>query len=417
MKKLYPLSRLFSAFVLVILFTGCFKDKITRTYTVMSPVYESKSTVLARVESSTPIELGSPGKIFIKGRYLFINELNKGVHVIDNSNPSSPIPVSFIPIPGNIDIASQGNYLYADMFTDLLTIDISDPLNAKLEDVTANVFPQRFYGNGFVRNDSSWVIVDWITKDTTVTANVGFRTDACRGCLVMDFASNSGSKAAFVPGIGGSMARFTIVNDYLYTVNNTSLGVFNIDNPGAPLQKNNISIGLNIETIYPFENRLFIGSSAGMFIFNIHEPSAPEREGAFSHATACDPVVADGSYAFVTLRSGNNCQGNSDQLDVIDISDVLSPQLIKTYSLSNPHGLGKDGDLLFVCDGSDGLKIYDASNVENLEMIKHIGGLNAYDVIPWNGRLIVIGAAGLYQFDYSNRNNIKQISTIKASGK
>jgi hypothetical protein len=153
-----------------------------------------------------------------------------------------------------------------------------------------------------------------------------------------------------------------------------------------------------------------------MFIYNINQPEVPEKEGGFSHAKACDPVVADGKYAFVTLRTGNLCAGTSNQLDVLDITNVLDPQLIKTYSLSNPHGLGIDGDLLFICDGVEGVKIYDATDVRDLKLIKHLQGLTAYDVIPWNGNLIVIGRNGLYQFDYSNRNDIRLLSTIKVQG-
>lgn len=385
----------------------------------MRPVYESKSVVLSNVKGGTPRELGSPGKIYIRGRYLFINEVNKGIHVIDNTNPSVPKAVSFINIPGNLDVAVSGNYLYADMFTDMLTININDPLNAKLEHVTPNVFPERSYGNGWGGSDSSMVIVNWISKDTTIDAEAlgGFLND-CASCFSVQSNRSSSSKAGtIVPGIGGSMARFAIVNNYLYSVNINSLGVFNIDNASTPVRKGDVSIGWNIETIYPFRDRLFIGSSSGMFIYNINDPSNPVGEGSFNHARACDPVVADEKYAFVTLRTGNACTGTSNQLDVLDVSNVSFPTLIKTYPLSNPHGLGKDGNVLFICDGDKGVKIYDASDVRNLKMIQHLRGITAYDVIPWDGNLIVVGATGLYQYDYSNMNEIRLLSTLKASGK
>ena len=38
--------------------------------------------------------------------------------------------------------------------------------------------------------------------------------------------------------------------------------------------------------------------------------------------TSCDPVVVQGDYAFVTLRGGTECQGFSNQLDIIDISTL-----------------------------------------------------------------------------------------------
>lgn len=420
MKKLVHLLNILPAIVLSFLLSGCFKDKLSKTYTMMIPVWETKATVLSQVNSGPPKQLASPGKIFIKGRYLFINEVNEGIHIIDNTDPSLPKPVAFIDIPGNLDVAVKGNYLYADMYSDMLTINITDPLNVKLEDTAANVFPERSYG-GWSPSGSSMVIVDWIRKDTTVDVSVAENGwGGCNACFFMDASAAVGnfSKAGtIVTGIGGSMARFTVVGNFLYTVNYSALGVFNISDASNPSRTGDYPVGWSIETIYPFNNRLFIGSSSGMFIYNINQPSAPEQEGTFSHARACDPVVADDRYAFVTLRSGTTCDGYSNQLDVIDITDVLNPKWVKTYPLSNPHGLGKDGDLLFICDGSEGVKVYDASNVENLKMIKHLKGVTAYDVIPWSSNLIVVGEKGLYQFDYSNTNDIRLISTIKVSRK
>jgi hypothetical protein len=49
------------------------------------------------------------GKLFIQGHYIFLNEVDKGIHVIDNSNPAQPRNVAFIDIPGNVDLAVKGN--------------------------------------------------------------------------------------------------------------------------------------------------------------------------------------------------------------------------------------------------------------------------------------------------------------------
>ena len=149
-----------------------------------------------------------------------------------------------------------------------------------------------------------------------------------------------------------------------------------------------------------------------MFIFNISNGAEPQWEGQFNHANACDPVVADDHYAYVTLRAGTFCQGTNNQLDVIDISNVMSPSLVKTYSLHNPHGLGKDGNLLWVCDGTDGLKLFDATQANNLRQIKRIQNIEAFDVIPLSGRMIVVGKGGLYQYDYTNLDNIRLLSKL-----
>ena len=84
---------------------------------------------------------------------------------------------------------------------------------------------------------------------------------------------------------------------------------------------------------------------------------------------SCDPVIADEKYAYVTLRTGTTCNGVNNRLEILDIANINSPSLVKTYEMTNPHGLSKDGNLLFVCDGANGLKVYNASDVNNLKLI------------------------------------------------
>jgi hypothetical protein len=225
-----------------------------------------------------------------------------------------------------------------------------------------------------------------------------------------DAAAAGGGGSPF--GVGGSMARFSIVNNHLYAVNNTSLNVVSIASAADPVFSNKVNIGWGIETIYPFSNRLFIGSNSGMFIYDISNPTNPVQRGSFSHARSCDPVIADNTHAFVTLRSGTECLGYTNQLDVLDITDLDRPSLIKTYPMTNPHGLAKDGNTLIICDGRAGLKFYNASDVRNLILQKNIAMPDTYDVIALNGWALVVAKDGLYQYDFSNISNINLLSKM-----
>jgi hypothetical protein len=149
-----------------------------------------------------------------------------------------------------------------------------------------------------------------------------------------------------------------------------------------------------------------------MYMYNITNPYSPVQLGSFTHARVCDPVIADDNYAYVTLRNGTQCAGFLNELNVVDISNLMAPVLQKKYDLFNPHGLSKDGNLLFVCDGKDGIKIFDATDRQNLVLKKQIPNLNTYDVIAYNGLMIVVAADGLYQYDYTNANNIVLVSKI-----
>ncbi len=417
MKKIAPLFLMLLLALGAFFLNSCVKDTFSRThsYRFYEPVYQTTAEVRANIKSGVAEPLKNPGKLAIRGQYLFINEIDKGIHVIDNSNPAQPAPVAFIAIPGNVDLAVKDNLLYADLYTDLVTIDITNPLNIQVKNIVQGVFPHRYYGTNFI-NDSTKIIAKWIQKDTTVTDKDALENLRNRnGIVFMDGAQFAANKASFgnssPVGIGGSMARFTIVNNRLYTVGTTDLNVFSIAavNPVHEAKKN---VGFNIETIYPFKNKLFIGSANGMFIYDISVPSNPALQSQFSHVRSCDPVIADDLNAYVTLRSGTFCQGFTNQLEVLNITNVNTPYLVKTYPMTNPHGLSKDDNTLFICDGKGGLKVYNASNPSNLQLIKTISGIETYDVIAFDNIALVVAKDGLYQYDYANLNAIQLISKI-----
>jgi hypothetical protein len=416
MKKSIKLFKAIFVLFLLTFLNSCVKDTCRRiyTYSYYLPVYKTTAEVRANIKSSTPQQITNPGKIVILGNYIFLNEVDKGIHIIDNRNPASPQNVAFINIPGNMDLALKGNILYADLYTDMITLDVSNPLNVSVKKYNDGVFPYRSYGYGFYQ-DSTKIITKWVKRDTTVMQSCGGNPVYYSPNAYMNFSSaqsSGGAKNSPSPiGKGGSMARFAIVNNRIYTVSNSDLNVFDITAADNPVYKNKVNVASwNVETIFPFKNRLFIGSQSGMFIYNINNPDRPVSIGQFSHVQSCDPVIADDNFAYVTLRSGSSCQGFSNQLEILQLNNITDPKLIKVYPFTNPHGLSKDENLLFICDGSDGLKIYNAADVNNLKLIKQISGIETYDVIAYNNIALVVAKDGLYQYDYADLNNIHLIS-------
>ncbi len=406
----------FFMLVVILLVIACTKDTVTESYTFFRPVYKTKEAVRAGIRNGTPGIIQKTGKLVWKDNYIFLNDVDRGIHIIDVSNPSQIKPVSFISIPGCIDLAINGNYLYADCYTDLVTLDISDPLNTVLKQFLPGVFPHRYY-NGFVA-DTTKVIQEWVRVDTSVKkrfsetltrknrfGNVFFSSQSAAGM--------AGSASATIVGVAGSMARFALLNQRMYTVSHNDLKVFNTASASAPSYIRSVSLpGGNIETIFPYIDKLFIGSQAGMFIYNAQNQVNPQKISQFVHARACDPVIADTNYAYITLRGGGFCGGPSNQLDVVDINNIATPQLVKTYPLKAPAGLSKDGNLLFICDGTDGLKIFDATTALSLKALKQIPGFEAYDVIAQKGTAVVVAKDGLYMVDYSDVTNTRVMSKL-----
>jgi hypothetical protein len=215
------------------------------------------------------------------------------------------------------------------------------------------------------------------------------------------------------------MARFIIYQNYLYAINHQLIQVFNIQSPANPERGASVNAGWNIETIFPYQNRLFLGSSNGMYIFDNSDPALPKHLSFYGHVTGCDPVVVEGNYAYVTIRNGTNCRVNTtlNQLEVVDISNIRAPRSVKIYPMQNPHGLGIDNGTLFLCEGDFGLKSFNATDPLKItdNRLTHFKNLHAFDVIPLGYSLLVIGNDGLYQYDYRDPKNIKLLSKIPVS--
>ena len=226
-------------------------------------------------------------------------------------------------------------------------------------------------------------------------------------------STNNESQVPTSDGQGGSLARFTLKGDYLYTVDNFDLNVFNVANTNDPIKVNSVAIGFDIETLFGYKDYLYIGSQNGMFIYSLENPEFPQQLSNVQHFTACDPVIANDTHAFVTLHSETFCGGDINVLEVYDVSDVTNPILLNSRNLTYPKGLGLYGDYLFVCD--DEIKVFDVSNPEESKLVTSLNR-NAFDVIIRNDLLIAIGESGLYQYRLSpdENNGVKatQLSTI-----
>ncbi|WP_108422713.1 LVIVD repeat-containing protein [Flagellimonas amoyensis] len=405
-------------FMALLLLVSCTDDDSSDKYAdyiVARPLVMTKAEFANSVDIIAPRPIEESGKVYTYEDYIFVNDKYQGIHVIDNRNPKQPVKIGFINIPGNVDISVKDDYLFADSLADLIVVDISDIDNITLVNRLENVlqggmmFP--FEANiiedvGYdYQND---VIVGWTT--TTERMLISEAEKRGWGFLTTDtFAMESASGGT--TGQGGSLARFKIVEDYLYAVDSHNINVFNISDMDNPQALEDVYAGFDIETIFYNGSYLFLGSMRGMYIYDITDPAAPSKVSEFEHGTACDPVVVDGDYAYVTLRGGNWCGATESGLFIVDISDITNPELAVQYPMDGPYGLGIREEKLFVCDGSSGLKVYDKTDINDLKELNHFEDIVTYDVIPLENHLIMVGDDILYQYEYLD-GGIKLISQI-----
>jgi len=202
-------------------------------------------------------------------------------------------------------------------------------------------------------------------------------------------------------GSGGSTAKFTIAGNYLYVVDHTSVKSFDISNQSNPVLKSKTEIGINIETIFPYQDKLFIGSSSSMYIYSLTDPAKPLRSGKADYTIrmSCDPVIAKDSVAYATLRATGRCGGSVSALVVYNIKDISTPALVNTIFLNAPYGLGIKDSALYVCEGPEGLRIYNVRDAYNPQYISEISDHTFYDVIPYGDILIGQVSDGFVLYD------------------
>lgn len=409
----------------LLLFAGC-KDYVEEyvSYTINEPVFMPASEFRSTVGVEMPQPIEKQGKIVFFNGYLYISQPEKGIHVIDNRNPSSPHNVAFIELLGNADMQVRNNILYADSYVDLVWFDITDPAKPVYKGRKEEVFPLAFppTENGFSidyeksMDRKNGIVIGWkkVEKRELVRSYKprwwgwgGMQED---GAMYASLSEGAGAGV----GIVGSMSRFTIYMDNLYTVMNNMLGIFDLTGEIPAKAGNDFYIGFNVETIFSYKDCMFMGTPTGMIIYSMEDPLKPVRQSMISHVFGCDPVVVEDDIAYVTVRSGTFCGQDANELIIVDVSDVKKPKHVVTYNMKSPKGLGIDGETLFVCD--DGLRIFNTKDPLTImhpdNVLAHFKEMDGFDVIPFNNVLMMIAADGIYQYDYTDLQHIKQLSRL-----
>ncbi|MBP6611634.1 MAG: hypothetical protein KA206_11185 [Paludibacter sp.] len=413
---------------LVLLLTAC-ESGVTKTvtYKINEPVLMTKAEFRSTIKMAPqPIEITNFGKICFYEGYLFVSESEKGIHIIDNRNPASPQNLGFIEVPGNADLAVRDNLLYADSFVDLVWFDISNPAKPTFKGRLADIFPtslpimDNMYGynyNDITLSQKDSVIVGWKVVERTenvdeYSGNGGWW--GWGGGMAEDgMYTLSSSTSTKSTGINGSMSRFALYDNKLYAVLRNQISIFDLATSQPTKVGESMYIGGDVETIFSYKENMFMGTPTGMLIYSVKDPVKPEFQSRISHAYGCDPVVVDNDLAYVTIHDGNNCGQSNNELFIVDVKDVKNPKQLVSFSMTKPKGLGVDAGKLFLCD--DGLKVFqitDDPQKLTANQLKHIKGMDGYDLIPTNNTLMMIAADGLYQYDYSNMNDMKFLSKL-----
>jgi hypothetical protein len=227
-----------------------------------------------------------------------------------------------------------------------------------------------------------------------------------------DSSSSSSDALSISTGKAGSLAKYAVVGDYLYTVNSGVMDILDISDASKPKKVSKVQLPWDVETLFSYKNYLYIGAENGVYIYDNSNPIFPTSIAQFSHVQSCDPVVVSDDIAYVTLNTGSSCwnnRNNANRLEILDVQDPKEPKLIKTLDMWAPTGLAVDGDKLFICDGESGLKSFEINKTKtsqgieiSLDLKASDAELDCYDVIAHNNTLIVSNHDDIRQFDYAS---------------
>lgn len=410
---------LFTTLTIILIFASCTSDlgEVTVTYTRGDAIYGDLSSIRQTPLTSSAREVADAGKIFISNDLLLIGEETEGIHVFDNTDPENPVAQLFINIPGNREFYVDGDFIYAESLYDMLKIDISNPQQPQLVSRIENaISPTLTNWNGETLIGFEFeTVTESLDKDSDVYNQIWNTGDN----VYFDFEQNMIPPSAVPSSFAGnssnqigSINRIAELDGFVYVISRVNLGVYEADNFQQVFQG---PIGWNMETIYPMGNRLFIGTNNSVDIYNVDDPYNPTYEAGFWHATSCDPVFpVSESTAYATLRTGEfaTCPGDINALVVLDVSNEWSVNQVQEIQMSSPYGLTKIGDLLYVGEGKNGLRIFDATNERSLELVKWDQQVTAYDVLAHPTRpdqLLITGPEGIGQYRIGSSNQELQL--------
>jgi hypothetical protein len=236
------------------------------------------------------------------------------------------------------------------------------------------------------------------------------------------FACAKDAASELASGKSGSITRFAVYQNYMYVLNLNEVQTYDVQDPANPKLVHRLETDYGLETITIYDNTVFLGSSAALYILDISNPAAPKILSKSDRLeilgfNGCDPVVVKGNYAYSTIKVIEDVCGRvsaESALVVYDVTDKTAPAAVGIYPLGLPNGLGYSGNHLFVCDeGNDTLWVLDISNPLMVSFTDYSLPLtDPIDLIVDGQRMIVSSKTDFQIFDISDVSKIRKVGSI-----
>ena len=300
------------------------------------------------ISSSSPsraggVDLGNNWvtSIYVSGKYAYIGTTdailggnNEDFQIYDISNPSNPQRVGGVNV-GTLSVDSiyvSGKYAYIGTLDayfnaeDFQIYDISNPSSPRRVggvNIT-NLSSARIYVSGKYAYIGTWNA--YTNAEDFQIYDISNPTNPSRVGGV-DFGTNYGVYSLYVSG----KYAYIGTKDAILGGNNEDFQIYDISNPSNPQRVGGVDLGTYVYSVYVSGKYAYIGTNNATLggnnedfqIYDISNPSNPQRVGGVNvGSNNVLSVYVSGKYAYITTK---NASFNSEDFQVYDIFGIDAP--------------------------------------------------------------------------------------------
>ncbi len=224
-------------------------------------------------------------------------------------------------------------------------------------------------------------------------------------------------------GATGWAAYLQIVGNTAFVANwERGLTAVNITNPAAPVVLSSLAL-TNAALVTVEGNYAYVGledddALGGLAIVNIADPARMTLVSTLSTAGAAGGIAKIGNYVYLSHRE---LDGGFTGLKVIDVSNINSPRVVKTFNRTSMEEIKVAGTYAYITAGAQGLEIFDVSNPANPASVSltPLAATASYalsvDVVEKYAFVTDYDGAKLYALDVSNKTRPTIVTSFATS--
>ncbi len=322
--------------------------------------------------------------IYLCDSLLFISDSYRGISIYSVADPESPVFKGSIPLQSHSSLAVNNNIIYANSYGFIFALRLH-------ADFTYDTLAT-------IKQDPEYIEEEMYPIDE----HHGFFN--CAEPVMLDGGTS---------GVGGSYARFAVIDSFLYYLDNNSLVTIDISVPDTIVKLSETYIDWTVETLFPTQDYLYVGGRGGMYVLDRVNPASPKNVCKLQHFQAYDPVVVRDTVAYVALRAGNWGGTAKDVLLVTSVADFSKAYVLDEASTFTPYGLAVQDSLLFVSNGYNGFTLFDVKNPTTVTKIKYWDTPDTKDFIWVDTILYTMGFSNVMVYEVTDPHTPQLLATIK----